>query len=253
MRCQACLAGAEAHDCMQCAHGQHACTGLWPEPHSCRAAVTSWCCVWWGHAAAIQARAKLGHAGFWAWHSNVRVLAQLAAPDELESKFKNLEGDDVDDELAAMKKRTLTGATASSSKPEKQLPEGRPIRCAGCCRASGPFGPCLRQPAAAAAAGGLVPGHPHLQGSWQWPASCTAARGAQLSRDACCAGTPSTLSWRSYGARRESSSASAACTVLLSVPGSATGMVMVLVSVQAHQHTHEQVARPVSGGSVQNV
>ena len=58
---------------------------------------------------------------------------QLAAPDDLESKFRNLEGDDVDDQLAAMKKRSLTGATASSSKPEKQLPEGRPIRCAcGC-------------------------------------------------------------------------------------------------------------------------
>ena len=53
---------------------------------------------------------------------------QLAAPDELENKFQQLEGNDVDDELAQMKKRALSGA--SPPKAEKSLPEGRPIRCA---------------------------------------------------------------------------------------------------------------------------
>ena len=51
--------------------------------------------------------------------------AQLGTSDALESKFKALEGDDVDAELAAMRRGMVGGARARPS-----LPEGRPIRCA---------------------------------------------------------------------------------------------------------------------------
>ena len=34
----------------------------------------------------------------------------------------------MDNELAAMKKRSLSGSTAPQERAEKQLPEGRPIR-----------------------------------------------------------------------------------------------------------------------------
>jgi phage shock protein A len=48
---------------------------------------------------------------------------QLAAPDNLEQQFKALEGDSVDNELAAMKSgRSLKGGNGSKA----QLPEGRP-------------------------------------------------------------------------------------------------------------------------------
>lgn len=51
---------------------------------------------------------------------------QLGTSDNLESKFRALEGGDVEDELAMMKKGMLTGSRTSSP---QQLPEGRPIRC----------------------------------------------------------------------------------------------------------------------------
>lgn len=51
------------------------------------------------------------------------IGAQLGTSDALESKFKELEGDDVDAELAAMRRGMLGSAR---SKPA--LPEGRPIR-----------------------------------------------------------------------------------------------------------------------------
>lgn len=48
---------------------------------------------------------------------------QLAAPDNLEQQFQALEGDSVDNELAAMKSgRSLKGGNGSKA----QLPEGRP-------------------------------------------------------------------------------------------------------------------------------
>ena len=53
------------------------------------------------------------------------IGAQLGTSDALESKFKELEGDDVDAELAAMRRGMLGSAR---SKPA--LPEGRPIRYA---------------------------------------------------------------------------------------------------------------------------
>ena len=52
---------------------------------------------------------------------------QLGTSDGLESKFRALEGGDVEDELAALKRGTLAGARSSAP---QQLPEGRPIRCA---------------------------------------------------------------------------------------------------------------------------
>ena len=54
--------------------------------------------------------------------------AQLGTSDNLESKFRALEGGDVEDELAQLKRGTLTGARAGSP---QQLPEGRPIRYRG--------------------------------------------------------------------------------------------------------------------------
>ena len=51
---------------------------------------------------------------------------QLGTSDNLESKFRALEGGDVEDELAQMKKGVLTGSRSSAP---QQLPEGRPIRC----------------------------------------------------------------------------------------------------------------------------
>lgn len=58
-------------------------------------------------------------------------LGQLAATDELEGKFQALEGDNVDDELAAMKRGISSTSSASSSQSrDRSLPEGRPIRCA---------------------------------------------------------------------------------------------------------------------------
>lgn len=79
-----------------------------------------------------------------AWISGRRVIAhkhrlefmdpedpfppQLAASDNLEDKFRKLEGNDVDDELANMKKGLKSGGSSSSSKPSNSLPEGRPIR-----------------------------------------------------------------------------------------------------------------------------
>lgn len=51
------------------------------------------------------------------------AAAQLGTSDALESKFKALEGDDVDAELAAMRRGMVGGARARPS-----LPEGRPIR-----------------------------------------------------------------------------------------------------------------------------
>ena len=50
---------------------------------------------------------------------------QLGTSDNLESKFRQLEGGDVEDELAQMKRGVLTGARASAP---QALPEGRPIR-----------------------------------------------------------------------------------------------------------------------------
>ncbi|BDA43705.1 Membrane-associated protein VIPP1, chloroplastic [Coccomyxa sp. Obi] len=49
---------------------------------------------------------------------------QLGTSDNLESKFRALEGGDVEDELAQLKKGTLTGARSGP----QALPEGRPIR-----------------------------------------------------------------------------------------------------------------------------
>ena len=53
--------------------------------------------------------------------------SQLGTSDGLESKFRALEGGDVEDELAALKRGTLAGARSAAP---QQLPEGRPIRCA---------------------------------------------------------------------------------------------------------------------------
>lgn len=47
---------------------------------------------------------------------------QLSAPDSLEQQFKALEGDDVDDDLAKMKRGMLSSSTTSKA----SLPEGRP-------------------------------------------------------------------------------------------------------------------------------
>lgn len=53
-------------------------------------------------------------------------MLQLGTSDNLESKFRALEGGDVEDELAQMKRGVLTGSRTSAP---QQLPEGRPIRC----------------------------------------------------------------------------------------------------------------------------
>lgn len=53
---------------------------------------------------------------------------QLAESDNLESKFKRLEGNDVDAELEQLRKGQLKGNTRSSSSSQQKLPEGRPIR-----------------------------------------------------------------------------------------------------------------------------
>lgn len=50
------------------------------------------------------------------------MRVQLAAPDNLEQQFQALEGDSVDDDLAAMKAGRLKGGNGSKA----QLPEGRP-------------------------------------------------------------------------------------------------------------------------------
>lgn len=55
-------------------------------------------------------------------HHGCCVRLQLSTSDELEGKFAQLEGDDVDAELSAMKKGLLSG---SSSKSKQSLPEGR--------------------------------------------------------------------------------------------------------------------------------
>ena len=55
-------------------------------------------------------------------------LLQLASSDELESKFNRLEGDDVDDELASMKKGLLKGGSGSGPSSKQSLPEGRPVK-----------------------------------------------------------------------------------------------------------------------------
>ena len=51
---------------------------------------------------------------------------QLVAPDNLESKFRALEGDAVDDELSRMK--AALGSGSSRSGPMRELPEGRPFK-----------------------------------------------------------------------------------------------------------------------------
>lgn len=52
---------------------------------------------------------------------------QLASSDTVEDKFRKLEGNDVDDELAMMKKGMLKSGS-NDSKPANSLPEGRPIK-----------------------------------------------------------------------------------------------------------------------------
>lgn len=49
------------------------------------------------------------------------MTLQLAAPDNLEQRFQALEGDSVDEDLAAMKAGRLKGGNGSKA----QLPEGR--------------------------------------------------------------------------------------------------------------------------------
>lgn len=60
-------------------------------------------------------------------HSDLCLPLQLASNDTLEDKFKKLEGNDVDDELAQLKRGSLKSGSSSSS-PRQSLPEGRPIR-----------------------------------------------------------------------------------------------------------------------------
>jgi hypothetical protein len=56
-------------------------------------------------------------------------VLQLSANDNLEEKFKRLEGNDVDDELSQMKKGLLkSGSSQTKSSSSNSLPEGRPIR-----------------------------------------------------------------------------------------------------------------------------
>ena len=54
------------------------------------------------------------------------VSPQLTASDNLEEKFRRLEGGDVEDELQQLKRGTLK--SGSASQPKASLPEGRPIR-----------------------------------------------------------------------------------------------------------------------------
>ena len=54
------------------------------------------------------------------------VSPQLTASDNLEEKFRRLEGGDVEDELQQLKRGTLK--SGSASQPTNSLPEGRPIR-----------------------------------------------------------------------------------------------------------------------------
>ena len=49
----------------------------------------------------------------------------MGTSDNLESKFQALEGGDVEDELAQLKRGTLG---SGRSRAPQQLPEGRPIR-----------------------------------------------------------------------------------------------------------------------------
>lgn len=58
-----------------------------------------------------------------ALESESEATLQLAAPDSLEQQFKNLEGDDIDDDLAKLKRGTL-----GNGAPKAQLPEGRPYQ-----------------------------------------------------------------------------------------------------------------------------
>jgi phage shock protein A len=62
-----------------------------------------------------------------ALESEAEATLEMTTSDNLETKFKKLEGGDVDDELAQLKKGMLTGSSAAS-KPSSSLPEGRPIR-----------------------------------------------------------------------------------------------------------------------------
>eukprot|EP01024_Parvocaulis_polyphysoides_P067079 TRINITY_DN7952_c0_g2_i2.p2 TRINITY_DN7952_c0_g2~~TRINITY_DN7952_c0_g2_i2.p2 ORF type:complete len:299 (-),score=66.50 TRINITY_DN7952_c0_g2_i2:215-1111(-) len=57
-----------------------------------------------------------------ALESEAESVAVLNAGDGLEQQFKALEGDSVEDELASMKKKMLSGSAP------KELPEGRPIK-----------------------------------------------------------------------------------------------------------------------------
>lgn len=64
-----------------------------------------------------------------ALESESEATLQLSANDNLEEKFKRLEGNDVDDELSQMKKGLLkSGSSQTKSSSSNSLPEGRPIR-----------------------------------------------------------------------------------------------------------------------------
>jgi phage shock protein A len=63
-----------------------------------------------------------------ALESESEATLQLADSDNLENKFKRLEGNDVDAELEQLKKGQLKGNSYSSSSSQQKLPEGRPIR-----------------------------------------------------------------------------------------------------------------------------
>jgi phage shock protein A len=56
--------------------------------------------------------------------AQAEATTMLVAGDGLESKFAALEGGNVEDELAALKKGMLPGST----QPAAALPEGRPIK-----------------------------------------------------------------------------------------------------------------------------
>ena len=58
--------------------------------------------------------------------AHVHFPPQLAASDNLEDRFKQLEGNDVDDELEQLRRGQLKSSSKSS--PKQSLPEGRPIR-----------------------------------------------------------------------------------------------------------------------------
>jgi phage shock protein A len=64
-----------------------------------------------------------------ALESESEATLQLSASDNLEDRFKKLEGNDVDDELAQLKRGQLkSGSNSSSKSSSNALPEGRPIR-----------------------------------------------------------------------------------------------------------------------------